>query len=95
MASFRSIAWQLMSEEQYGDYIREAIDTDCRWIAAEYAVAIVNDDYSGIDERSEMMLNNWLADNPGYITITTCEPEFVRCDICGLMADCHQITIEA
>ena len=66
-------------------------------IANHYACAIINGDWSGLDDNDEQ-LNDWIKDK-GTLMLTPvccehCEPgadNFVRDEITGLMADCVSV----
>ena len=103
--NFQSIAWQLMSESDYADYIAEKsmhIESKTVSIAHSFACAIVYDDWSGLSPEDCDQLTAWLADIENqyaippsyYITVDyDAEPDFRRCDICELMANCIDATI--
>jgi hypothetical protein len=60
-------------------------------IAEHFAAAIINDDYSGLDDSEESNLREWLNDNEkpySHWDIQDDDRHFARCEITGLMADC-------
>ena len=110
--SFQSIAWALMSEQDYDDYLTERNDMivintarppmlilSTANIAQEYAVAIINDDYSGLTDDDCAKVDKWLATLPcdhhiiAELMVTGEDIDFTRCEICGLMADCIKVSI--
>ena len=63
-------------------------------ISEHYAPAIINDDYSGLDDGEHAALTNWLEDNEQRASHWDIEDEnrhFARCEVSGLMSDCLTI----
>jgi len=60
------------------------------YIDQHYACALINDDYSALEDDEVITLDEWKADK-GYITIVDEPVDFRRCDICGLFGDCLQV----
>ena len=68
-------------------------DTYSFAIGSHFAPAIINDDYSGLEDREERLLNNFLAGVSeelgfGIWEVAHAESEFARDEVTGLMADC-------
>lgn len=96
--NMQSIAWSLMTEEDYGQYIEDKSTMkriSTATIARELAVAIVNDDCSGLSGYDCDALDIWVSLlPPHYITCDSNQsPEFSKCEITGLMADCLNVDI--
>jgi len=64
-------------------------------ICTHYISALVNGDYSGLDDDDTRLVNDWVDSLPDYHTIqcSESEPDFRRDDISGLMADCIDVYI--
>lgn len=65
-------------------------------VCTHYLSALINDDYSALDDDDDKLLRDWIKENvPAYSTIDCDddEPSFKRDDISGLMADCTGLTI--
>lgn len=62
-------------------------------ITREIAVAIINDDYSGLNENYEYYLDKWLKEYRIEWIVVDGEgnERFTQCDITGLWADCIDI----
>lgn len=64
-------------------------------IAEHYLSALINGDYSGMDDAEESDFDSWLqsAQNGrlGHWDCAT-ESNFMRCDVTGLRADCVTAT---
>jgi hypothetical protein len=52
-------------------------------ICVHYASALINDDWSGLDDKEEKALKVWIKRNPGYYTMKDLDQEakFSRDDI--------------
>lgn len=64
-------------------------------IAGHYLPALINGDYSGLDDMEENQLNDYLETLPAGV-IFDCSsdyPEFARCAISGLMAECLEVNL--
>lgn len=60
-------------------------------IGAHFASALINDDYSGLDDDESLALNKWLALHEmrgAYWDIVGDNLEFARCEITDLHGDC-------
>ena len=62
-------------------------------ICSAYVSAIINGDYSGLEDREERLLNNFLDGvseelGQGIWEVAHAESEFARDEVTGLMADC-------
>jgi hypothetical protein len=92
-----------MSEADYADYVTEHNQPvappkllSTAQIAHHYAVAIINDDYTGLTDDDEMLLQAWIDSLPCCHYITTAnddEPEFGTCEVSRLLADCIDVNI--
>jgi len=70
-------------------------------IASHYACAIVNDDYTGLDDAEERDLNGFLDHlqreyGTSYLELRDYETEgdYNRCDVSNLMGNCLQFNLE-
>jgi len=68
-------------------------------IASHYASAIVNNDYTGLDDNEEKELNGFLdylqrEYGNNYLIWNDAEADYNRCDVSNLMGDCLQFTLE-
>ena len=66
-------------------------------ISEHFLSAIVNDDYSGLNDVEENLLNRFLSqqnnlDNPSWEIIDG-EPHFIDCDVTGLFSNCHEVRL--
>ena len=62
-------------------------------ISREIAVALINDDYSGL-YNEELAIDKWLEDEGvEYITVRNCEEpaRFTQCEVTKLCYDCIEI----
>ena len=60
-------------------------------IGEHFAPAIINDDYTGLEDDEHAALDAWLDDNAmhsGHWTTEGESSDFARCEITGLMSDC-------
>lgn len=60
-------------------------------IGAHFASALINGDYSGLDDAEEKLFNDWLEQNEmrgGHWDMVGDDIEFTRCEISNLMGDC-------
>ena len=69
-------------------------------VQKDIAVAIINDDYTGLSDQDcsqietfediliELHLHSYLT-----CTDPSAEPEFMRCDVSGLLGDCLTLTL--
>ena len=66
-------------------------------IGAHYAPAIINEDYSGLDDIEAITLDNFMDEyyrlQNATFDIPNAESEFSRCEISNLMADCITLKI--
>lgn len=62
-------------------------------VGENFAVAIINDDYSGLSEEDIDLLNRFLEDNKGYFVITDEQPDFRQCTVSKLWDNCLQMEI--
>jgi hypothetical protein len=68
-------------------------------IASHYASAIVNNDYTGLDDNEEKELNGFLDHlqrqyGNAYLIWNGAESDYNRCDVSNLMGDCLQFNLE-
>ena len=64
------------------------------WIAEDFVAAIVNDDYSGLNDDEEELVKDYLDSLQGYIALSdNAQTEWKRCDICGMDADCVEVAV--
>lgn len=63
-------------------------------IAQDFVCAIEYGDMSGLEnKKEERQVKAWLKQWPSASFQYGDQPYFGRCDICGLMADCIDVTI--
>jgi hypothetical protein len=67
-------------------------------ISAHFASAIINMDYTGLNDLEEAELNRWLDNLPvekGHFDIVDYDGEgfFSRCEISGLYSECLKIRL--
>jgi len=66
-------------------------------IGAHYAPAIINEDYSGLDDIEAVTLDNFMDEyyrlQNATFDIPDTESEFSRCEISNLMSDCITLKI--
>lgn len=66
-------------------------------IGAHYAPAIINGDYSGLDDVEAVTLDNFLDEyyrlQNATFDIPNADAEFARCEISNLMSDCIMLKI--
>ena len=62
------------------------------YIAKEFAIAIVNEDLSGLSDEDDEKLFLWY-ETVDLITIDSIDEQFTRCEISSLMGDCYLISI--
>ena len=65
-------------------------------VAKHFITALINDDYTGLEDGDHIMLEDFLADVDGsYWTLEHEEQHdnFKRCEVTNLMADCTTITL--
>ena len=62
-------------------------------IAEYFVCAIEYGDYSGLDDKEESQLNEWLENYPYCIFEYGNRDEFTRCEITGLMTTCINVKI--
>ena len=66
-------------------------------IGAHYAPAIINGDYSGLDDVEAVTLDNFLDEyyrlQNATFDIPNADAEFTRCEISNLMSDCITLKI--
>ena len=70
-------------------------------IASHYIPAIINDDWTGLDDLDVLRLTTFLDRNApegAYAWVVKAidnEPEFEVCEVCNLMAECETVTLLA
>ena len=69
-------------------------------ICGAYLPAIINGDYSGLDDDEEKTLNSFLhyvfeAHGAGHWSVDSEESSFQECEVSDLMADCYDCTYNA
>ena len=60
-------------------------------IGAHFASALINGDYTGLDDHEEAALNAWLEQHEmrgGHWDMIGDGLDFTQCEVTGLMADC-------
>ena len=66
-------------------------------IAEQFLSAIINDDYSGLNEEEENLLNRFLSEENHLENATweivEGEPRFIDCDVTGLFSNCHEVRL--
>lgn len=66
-------------------------------IGAHYAPAIINEDYSGLDDVEAVTLDNFMDEyyrlQNATFDIPNADAEFSRCEISNLMSDCITLKI--
>lgn len=62
-------------------------------IAEHFVCAIEYNDMSGLDDKEESQINDWLADYPGCMFEYGDSNEFAKCEITGLMGNCVNVKI--
>jgi hypothetical protein len=64
-------------------------------IAQHYACAVINEDWTGLDDQEAKELSDWLDSlREGYLVIIDdSEKEFARCDVSGLRASTIDIAL--
>lgn len=66
-------------------------------IGAHYAPAIINEDYSGLDDVEAVTLDNFMDEyyrlQNATFDIPNADAEFTRCEISNLMSDCITLKI--
>ena len=67
--------------------IEEATISECFICAIEY------NDMTGLDDKEENQVNDWLADYPNCIFEYGENEEFARCEITGLIGNCVTVKI--
>ena len=63
-------------------------------IGEHFAPALINDDYTGLEDDEHDTLDQWVDDNEmrsGYWTIESESSDFAKCEITGLLSDCVTI----
>jgi len=63
-------------------------------ICGHYLSAIINDDYTGLDDEEEQLLNQWLDNNfimYSHFDVISEEGRFAFCDVCELMGDVYLV----
>ena len=65
-------------------------------ICGHYLSAIINGDYSGLEDSEEAELNEFLDSvsehGNGHWSVDSEEPDFCTDEVSGLMADCYDCT---
>ena len=69
------------------------MNTVTHCIAVYSAIAVINDDYSGLDDYETEQIHQWVDSlETGHICIEcNAEPDFRRDEISGMMADCIEV----
>ena len=69
-------------------------------ICSHYASAIINGDYSGLEDHEEIELNNFLNDlthrygsQDLNLIDHECESNFALCEVSNLMGDCVEVNL--
>ena len=62
-------------------------------IAEHLVCAIEYNDMTGLDDKEESQLNDWLADYPSCMFEYGESVEFAKCEITGLMGNCINVKI--
>ena len=60
-------------------------------IGQHFLTAIINDDYTGLDDEEHALLNSWLEDNEMRASHWTTDGEssdLSRCEITGMLSNC-------
>ena len=75
----------------------QKFEEETLWLPAHWASALINGDYTGLDDSEEEELNDWLEANPEYGNPTSCSdyPEFKNkhdASDFALPADCLEFT---
>ncbi len=73
------------------------IETFAYTLPAHWASALINDDYSGLEDEDEQQLTDWLhAAQPGYCVGCSDSPEFCIDNAAGtLPCDCLEVYFHA
>lgn len=67
-------------------------------IAEHFLPAIINDDYSGLNDEEINLLNRFLSEANNLDCATwnidfDSEPHFIDCDVTGLFSNCHDVKL--
>jgi len=64
-------------------------------LAGHYLPALINGDYSGMDDQESEQLDRWTDSLPvrGHFDVISEESDFRLCDICELHADCYEVRL--
>jgi len=67
-------------------------------ISKHFLPAIINDDYSGLNDEEINLLNRFLSeannlDNATWDIDSDSESHFIDCDITGLFSDCYDVKL--
>jgi hypothetical protein len=65
-------------------------------VSTTFVCAIVNDDWTGLSEEDDQQLHDFMYTLPmGSFSPTDMdqEPDFKRCEVCGLDSDCIEFTL--
>lgn len=62
-------------------------------IAEHFICAIEYGDMSGLDDKEESQVNDWLTDYPSCMFEYSDSTEFAKCEITGLMGNCVNVKI--
>jgi len=63
-------------------------------ISEHFAPAIINDDYTGLEDEEHALLDAWLDDNgmrASHWTVESESSDLARCEITGLLSDCATV----
>ena len=63
-------------------------------ISEHFLSAVINNDYSGLDDSEHELLEQWLDDNSirsGHWSVENEERDFAKCEIINLMSNCVTI----
>lgn len=64
------------------------------YISKDYATAIVNNDYSGLNNDDEKLISDYMRAN-NYYDVVILDPDdetnIIKCDISGYINNCYQV----
>lgn len=63
-------------------------------IASHFLPALINGDYTGLEDHEDLALDAFLAEVAckGHWSCAEEGAGFTRCEVTGLMADCYEVT---
>lgn len=75
----------------------QTIQTTTYTLPAHWASALINDDYTGLEDEEEQQITDWLhAAQPGYCVGCSDSPEFcIDNDVGTLACDCLEFYFHA